>query len=367
MISYKISQKETALKIISLASNGGKCKMNNVKSFLVLFSLILSSLIIFDFSVAQSLNRDWWYDDIEFINTNDTLFMKTRNSGEVRIESIWALINKDSSDALQIFDEYKRRYHSKSSFRLNIVFDNTTQSEVNFICKSISLSQWVGDIITKLSINNCNLDSLPYIYDFSKVEEIYFFNTEIKSISRLSYMDIITVKTLLSFMDGFPKGFDKINNIIKLKMDFTYYERSISGEVPRRPITVDYYDELQKFRKRKNLRYLSIKGLDFNKYPDYLFEFLLLNNLLIECSKLSDLPEAIKIRQNEIIIDISATSIKNIPDWASKLDYNIKFWVNKEQRDLNKIRFNHHLYWDGADFGNRRVSLFEIINDVNDE
>jgi hypothetical protein len=311
--------------------------MKNIKCKIVMFFMVLFFNFIPSYpSFAEESRQFGWYDEMIFIKENDTLFLETKNVGIIGIELQIPLLNLDSNDTHQIIEIYKRKY--LSAYILNLSFVNLTQSDVNYILNSIKKFQIFSFneyFIKKLSIKNCILDSLPDSPHFHNIEGIEFIKTEIRSLKGFSSKDIVDLNVINSFLNGFPENIDNQNNIFKLTMSFKS-DKNLS-------LKIDYYDELYRFFIKKNLRIVEIDGIDFEKYPEFLFEFDIIKIISVECSSLIELPISLNKRQNELWLDISKTQITYLPEWINKLRFKLYLFTNTNQRDLNINKFRNNL------------------------
>lgn len=316
--------------------------------FVIFLIVLLLDFIHFYPSFADESRQFGWYDEMIFIKENDTLFMETKNAGIIGTELQIPLLNLDSNDTHQIIENYKRKY--LSAYILNLSFVNLTQSEVNFILNSINRFQIFSFneyFIKKLSIKNCLFDSLPNSPHFHNIEEMEFIETEIRLLEGFSSKDIVGLKVINSFLNGFPENIDKQNSIFKLSMSF-------KPDINLSPKN-DFYNELYMFFKKKNLRIVEINGIDFEKYPEFLFEFDIIKIISIECSSLIELPISLNKRQNELWLDISKTQITYLPEWISKLKFKLYLLTNTKQRDLNVNKYKNNLKMNSG------AIIFEFI------
>ena len=308
--------------------------MKNLKFKVVLYLIVL--FLHFYPTIAEESRQFGWYDEMIFIKENDILFLETKIAGIIGTELKIPLLNLDSNDTHQIMENYKRKY--LLAYILDLSFVNLTQRDVNFILNSINRFQIFSFneyFIKKLSIKNCILDSLPDSPHYHNIEEMEFIKTEIRSLKGFSSKDIVDLKVINSFLNGFPENIDKQNNIFKLSMSFKS-DNNLSSKN-------DFYNELYMFLKKKNLRIVEINGIDFENYPEFLFEFDIIKFISVECSSLIELPISLNKRQNELWLDISKTQITYFPEWLDRLKFKLFLFTNTNQRDLNINKFGNNL------------------------
>ncbi len=327
---------------ITKCTNGGKIKMNRIFSYRKIFLVII--IIIFPvFLISQNIPKFYRNETLFFANFENQ-FLMSYTSDVNKDSTINIDISKmDMNDTQQIITIFTEKNHE--AFNLKLSIGNLSQLQINFIYQSIDKigHNFYENAFNKLEISDCVLDSLPYNFMFSDVSEIYFQNTEIKKIRRLSGNDLITLNILDSFVNSFPENFEKQANIFNISMSFSKDTTYSKIRTKKEFHELDLYKEFYKFNRNKNLRRLYVKGFEFKKFPDYLIDFQVLNNLFIECKSLNKLPESLKKREQYLDLNVSKTGVTEFPDWVTELDYELYLTTNKQQSELNESKYKKNM------------------------